>query len=135
MHSKQGRAGWESALSCKTLQQNDSESWFICTCKSLTNKNEPIALYSFFLLGYGQQMYHTSENFCDAEKCLQVCNWGVLWTISVLLKCDVIIRVFFRFVMLWTKSIERFMKFGNNCQLFYLNIIYTLYNMYIVCII
>lgn len=63
--------------------------WKRVCCESLTDESVPTALYSF-LLGYDQQMYHASENFCDAEKCLWVCSWEFMWTISLLFEvwCD-----------------------------------------------
>lgn len=64
VHSRQGHAGCESALSCMTAQQNDTQSWLIFTCESLSDKNEPTVFY-IFLLGYGQQMYHASADFCS----------------------------------------------------------------------
>lgn len=75
-------------LILQTLQQNDSASWSVVK----TDESVPIALYSF-LLGYDQQMYHASENFCDAEKCLlslqlgvyvnnQFAFWSVMWSLG-----------------------------------------------------
>lgn len=107
--------------------------WKLICCKSLTDESVPIALYSF-LLGYDQQMYHASENFCDAEKCLLSLQLGV-YVNNQFAFCDVIIRVFFQFVVLWTKSTEQFMKSGKNRQMFSLSRLYVLYNMYSVCII
>ena len=81
-------------------------------------------------------MYHASENFCDAEKMpLKFAVGGLCEQSVCFLKCDVIIRVFFQFVVLWTKSTEQFMKSGKNRQMFSLSRLYVLYNMYSVCII
>lgn len=46
-------------------------------------------------------MYHASENFCDAEKMpLKFAVGGLCEQSVCFLKCDVIIRVFFQFVVL-----------------------------------
>lgn len=48
----------------KPYRRMTLNSLFIFTCKSLSDKNEPTL--DSVLLGYGQQMYRASANFCDA---------------------------------------------------------------------